>query len=47
MTYIKEFMNRFNKDHDNEIKAYSKVSSPLPIFIIFNIKKKKKSREYK
>jgi hypothetical protein len=45
MTNFKEFMNRFNKDHDNKIKAYSKISNPLPIFIIFNIQKKKKEKE--
>ena len=45
MTYFKEFVNRFNKDHDNKIKAYSKISSPLPIFMIFNNSEKEKERE--
>jgi hypothetical protein len=42
MTYFKEFVNRFNKDHDNKIKASSKISSPLPIFMTFNNSEKEK-----
>jgi len=42
MTYFKEFMNRFNKGHDNKIKASSKISNPIPLFIIFNNSEKEK-----
>ena len=45
MTNFKEFMNRF-KDHDNKIKASSKTSSPLSIFIIFNNSEKEKEGRF-
>jgi hypothetical protein len=44
MTYFKEFMNRFNKDLDNKIKASCKISSPSPIFIICNSEKEKEGK---
>jgi hypothetical protein len=36
IAYFKEFMNRFNKDLDNKIKASSRFPVPLSIFIIYN-----------
>jgi hypothetical protein len=45
MAYFKEFMNRFSKDLDNKIKASSKISGPLPIFIICNNSEKNKEKE--
>ncbi|MDQ6723299.1 MAG: hypothetical protein M3Z01_03430 [Thermoproteota archaeon] len=36
MAYFKEFMNRFNRDIDNKIKAYSMISGPLPIFKMYD-----------
>ena len=47
MAYFKEFMNRFNKDLDNKIKASSKISDFLPIFIICNNSEKNKEKEDK
>jgi hypothetical protein len=44
---FKEFMDRFSKDLDNKIRASSKISSPLPIFIICNNSEKNKEKEDK
>jgi hypothetical protein len=40
-------MDRFSKDLDNKIRASSKISSPLPIFIICNNSEKNKEKEDK
>ena len=46
MAYFKEFMNRFNKDVDNKIRCSSRISGPLPIFIICNsYEEKNKEKE--
>jgi len=45
MAYFKEFMNRINKDLDNKIKASSKISDFLPIFIICNNSENDKEKE--
>ena len=45
MAYFKEFMNHFNKDLDDKIKARSKISRALPIFIICNSLEKNKEKE--
>ena len=47
MAYFKEFMNRINKDLDNKIKASSKISGPLPIFILCNNSEKEKEKKDK
>ena len=44
MTYFKEFMNLINKELDNKIKASSKISDFLPIFIICNNSDKNKEK---
>jgi hypothetical protein len=48
MACFKEFMNHFNKDLDDKIKASSKFSRALPIFIICNnLEKNKEEKEDK
>jgi hypothetical protein len=47
MSYFKGLIDHYNKDTHNKIKATSRSTVPLPIFIKYNNTRKEKMMEMK